>query len=273
MCNKTKHCVYIFLIGSFFLLHHPVSAAVSISAVSVSTTTPIIGDLFTLTASISGALSGNMYFVKCRLGANSSSLSDGQTYNSTTSNWFDDTGSSGAWVDMPQVTIGSDGTWSAGVGCRIKSSATDEAKVLYARTCLNSNNSCGTSIQSSNFLTLTPVVPTPTPTSTPTPTPTPANTATPTPTPGSTPTPTPTPTKTPTPAPTKGVTPTPLLAETENLEATPASSGSVLSATEESPTRTQSSKPLIIALLLIGLGLALLSLLLLWKKIPGILKK
>lgn len=173
--------------------------AASISPISVSATSPVIGDSFTVTASISGALSGSVYFIKCRIGPPSSSLNEGQTYNDQLSDWFGDTDS---WINMPKVNIGNDGIWQNALQCRIKSSAVDEAKVLFMRACLDSNDSCGTSFQSANSLALNPQMPTSTPTPTNTPTPTKTPTPAPTSAPTSAPTNTPTPMKTPTPTPT-----------------------------------------------------------------------
>lgn len=195
------------------------AATPNISPVSVSTSSPIIGDAFTLNASMSAATSGNNYYLKCRIGPNSSSLSDGQTYNSQTSQWLDDTGSTGAWTDMPQITIGSDGSWQGSIQCRIKTTASDETKVIFVRACLNSNNSCGISFQSANSLSLNPIFPTSTPTPSPTPTniPTPTNTPTPTKTPTSTPTPAPTLTPTKSIIPTITTTPTEEISRTQNV--------------------------------------------------------
>lgn len=197
--------VFIFL---FYFANPSFAVNPVISPLSIDTSIPVIGDAFNVTATMSGALSGGSYYVKCRIGASSSSLNDGQTYNSQTLQWLDDTGSTGAWVDMPQITTGVDGLWQDSIKCRIKTSANDEAKIIFIRACLNSSNSCGTSFQSANSLTINPIFPTSTPSPIPTSTPTPTPTNTPTPTPTASPTNTPTPTKTPTPTPTKIPTPT-----------------------------------------------------------------
>jgi cell division septation protein DedD len=119
--------------------------------------------------------------------------------------------------------------------------------------------------------TVTPTpTPTPVPTATPTPTKTPTPTPTKTPTPTPTKTPTPTPTKTPTPTPTKTPTPTP----TTIVEPSSEPTAIVLGAQEEKGGEESSGstsppiKPLIISILFVALGLAILSLLLLWKKLP-----
>lgn len=113
-------------------------------------------------------------------------------------------------------------------------------------------------VLSASMPTATPTL---TPTSTPTPTPEPKSTPT------STPTRTPTPTKTPTPTgkPTAASTPTPALMATISavlgVTDSPATA-SVLTDRETKP----SVKPLIISLLLVGIGCAILSLVFVWKK-------
>lgn len=116
---------------------------------------------------------------------------------------------------------------------------------------------CGSATWSTET-TIAVTGPTPTPTSTPTPTPTP--TKTPTPTPTKTPTPSPTPMKIPTPTPSSTIEP--------SIEPT----AIILGAAEEKGEGLP-FKPLIISFLLVAMGLAILSLLLLWKKLPDILKK
>jgi len=142
---------------------------------------------------MSSALSSSNYYIKCRIGPNSSSLSEGQTYNSQTPEWLNDTD---AWTHMPQITTGSDGNWQGSIQCRVKISAIDESKVIYVRACLNSNSSCGTSFQSNALLTVNTILLTSTPTSVPTDTPVPTKTPTPT----KSPSPTPKPTQKPTPS-------------------------------------------------------------------------
>jgi preprotein translocase subunit SecG len=187
--------LYLFLSGNAF-------AAASVSAVSVDISNPIIGNAFNVTFNITGANSGDNYYVKCRIGPNGSSLTDGQTFNSPT--WLNDID---AWVSMPQFQIGADGTMQSSFQCRVRSGSVDESKVIYVSACLNSSSSCGTSFQSANSLNINPVAPTATPTPTAVPSPTSAPTATPTPT--SMPTATPTPS--PTPTPTIKLTPTPTI--------------------------------------------------------------
>lgn len=128
----------------------------------------------------------------------------------------------------------------------------------------------GTANTNCSFPTLTP-----TPTLEPTETPTPTPTVKPTPTP----TRTPTPTKTPTPAPTPTLTPTPTKTPTPTVKPTPtskpvASVSAVLGATDVPATASvmaeretkPSVRPLIMSLLLVGIGCAILSLVFVWKK-------
>jgi hypothetical protein len=251
-------CSFILLfIGVIFFVPSAFAATPNILAISVDTNTPVIGDQFSVTASMSGAVANGVYFFKCRIGANSSSLADGQTYNNQTSQWLDDTGSNGAWVDMPQITVDGGGVWQGTLQCRVKDSVNDEAKVLYIRACLNANSVCGTSFQSTQSLTLNPIMPT----STPSPTPTPTNTPTPQPTctPTSTPIPTrtPTPTKTPTPTPTSTPTPTKVLASDSAVLGSTTSTQSASVSADPPPKST--SKQMAIAILFIGLGCGMLT--------------
>ncbi len=112
-------------------------------------------------------------------------------------------------------------------------------------------------------------IPTPTQTPTPTKTPTPANTATPAPTPtitlsSQTPSKTPTPTKKSTSTPTPTSQPSTLGETTQSAEVL--SAVNLAPQIESSPTGNASTRVLIVSLLLIGLGLALLSILFIWKK-------
>jgi hypothetical protein len=152
---------------------------------------------------MSGALSLSNYYIKCRIGPNSSSLSEGQTYNQQTPEWLNDTD---AWIRMPQIPTDASGNWQGSIQCRVKISAVDESKVIYIRACLSSNSACGTSFQSSAFLTVNTILPTPTPTLAPTDTPVPTNAPTNTPAPTTKPASTPTPK--PTAKPTQKLTPT-----------------------------------------------------------------
>lgn len=258
----------------FPLVFVPQVFAASITTLSVSNASPLLGEEFNVTASISGTLTST-YFVKCRIGPGpeSSSLTQGQTYNSQ---WLNDSGEDGKWIDMSQVTTNADGIWSGIIKCRVKLSDSVSAgpKIVKTSACLKTDSGCGTSFPSDDSIAINAQAPTPTPeptsaptsapnpTATPTPPPTPTATKAPTKAPTKTPTPTltPTPIKTPTRVPT--LTPTPVIA----IEATPSSD---VLGSESSPmpeAKPQGSiKPVIFSLLLVSLGLALLALVWIWK--------
>ncbi len=135
-----------------------------------------INQTFSFNTALTNVQSGETYFVKCRLGESSTSLAEGQTYNSTTNTWLSDTGSTGAWVDMPTVTI-SDSSITFSIQCRVKSGVATGQKILYSSACLKkTDGTCGsgTSFKSAsgiNFTATAEPTPTPTPSSTPSPTP------------------------------------------------------------------------------------------------------
>lgn len=139
-----------------------------------------INQSYSFNTSLTGVQSGEVYFVKCRIGPSSSSLTEGQTYNSTIDTWLSDTGS---WVDMPTVTA-TDSSINFSIQCRIKSNSTEGQKIIYTRACLKkSDGTCGTSFQSSSGIIFTAVAQS---SSTPTPSPASSSTSTPTPSPSST---------------------------------------------------------------------------------------
>jgi hypothetical protein len=259
----------------FLFFHFPrsVFSAESFIPLSVDVTNPIIGDSFTVQGFGSGGVAGAKYYLKCRIGpANGTLLNEAQTFQVQTNRWLDDTS---AWVDMPQVEIGSDGSWQGSLMCRIKNLMLDEAKKLYFRACLNTSDACKDSVQASTFLALSPRAPTSTNT------PTPSVTNTPTTTPSHTPTHTPTNTHTPTPLPASSTnTPTTTGGKTPTLTVTPSEmddasdagtlddstiSGIVLGEENENNSASDSGKrksndPLIGAFALVGAGTALLAL-------------
>ncbi|MBM3205500.1 hypothetical protein FJZ41_01450 [Candidatus Shapirobacteria bacterium] len=132
-----------------------------------------IGQSFNLNGEIIGFQNGEKYFVKCRLGLNSSSLNEGQTYNILSNSWLGDTS---PWVEMPTVESA-----NFSLSCRVKEGVEAGNKIVYLRACLRQvDGGCSGSFQSAtgtNLITLVGSTPTPTLTSTPTPT-----TQTPTPT-------------------------------------------------------------------------------------------
>ena len=172
-----------------------------------------IGQKFTLNGELTGVNLEETYFLKCRLGTSSSSLTEGETYNPTTDKWLSDSGSTGKWIEMPTVQT-TDPTVNITVECRIKSGVSIGDKIVFFRACLKqADGTCDVSFQSTlgtTFIATGEPTPTPTPTLAPTPTVIPTPTKDPTPTPTTKPTSIPTPTKTPTPTltPTKAPTPT-----------------------------------------------------------------
>jgi len=240
----------------FFFFPSSVFSAANFIPLNVDTTSPVIGDSFIMQASANGAVTGSKYYIKCRIGPSSTSLTEGQTLNEQTNTWLDDTGSNGAWVDMPQILVSEDGSWQGSVTCRIKSSALDEAKLLFLRACLNTNDACGSSFQSTSSLVLSPRIPTPTNTPIPTDTPSPTNTPSPIPTVTMIPTKSPSPTATPTIKP--KLTSTPIATPTAELitTITPSPTAAVLGTQD---TQVSKNKKYIIALLFISVGCALLA--------------
>ncbi|MFZ2025253.1 MAG: hypothetical protein WAV51_03155 [Microgenomates group bacterium] len=247
----------------FFFFRIPISFAVSgvvFTPLEIDSASPIIGDTFAVQATASGGMTGAVYYLKCRIGQTSSSLTEGQTYNTTTEKWLDDTS---AWIDMPQVMIQNDGSWRGALPCRIKTSAVDEIKLLFLRGCLQVNDACGTSFQSANYLSFSPILPTATmaPTVTPTVTPTPAKGPTNTPAVSTVLITTPTPIN-PSSKPTSFVQ---ILSQVTVVDEM-APSGTVLGQTNETQKNASGSmdmlsekRPYIIALLFVGIGLSLLA--------------
>lgn len=134
-----------------------------------------IDQSFSINSNLTSVQSGEVYFVKCRTGPSSSSLTEGQTYNSATTNWLFDTDS---WTDMPTVTA-TGSTTSFSLQCKMKSSATEGQKTIYTRACLKkSDGTCGTSFQSSSGTSFTAIAPVSTPTPVPTTDPSPTSTST-----------------------------------------------------------------------------------------------
>ena len=249
----------------FLLFFFPsfVLGAANFTPLSVDTTNPVIGDAFVVQASASGVVASAAYYLKCRIGPSSgTTYTEGQTLNIQTNKWLDDTN---AWVDMPQITIGGDGQWQGSLSCRIKSSAVDEAKTIVLRACLSVNDACGTSFQSTSYLSLSPRSPTPTDTPTPTITNTPTSVPTNTQVPTSTPTRSLTPTATLTLKPTiyEEATFSSILEEKDDIETT---GGAVLGETTSKTDVTQhqsnmltQKKPYITMLLFVGIGFALIA--------------
>lgn len=124
-----------------------------------------ISQTFSFNTNITSTQAGEAYFVKCRLGQTSTTLTAGQTYNPITNTWLSDTSS---WKDFPTVTVSED-SFSISIQCRTKSNTSIGQKLVYASACLKkSDGSCGSSFKSSagattNVITTASSSPTPTP--------------------------------------------------------------------------------------------------------------
>jgi hypothetical protein len=182
------------LLSVIFFVIPVVSAAEALSVQSVSNSTPTVGDPITIAMTLSQGAASQLYYLKCRIGEDSTHLTDGQTYNATSGVWLEDSGANGAWILMPQVETDATGAWSGALVCRVKATAASSTKYVYVRACLNSDGSCDSSFQSGDYQDIQVLAPPPTATPLPSPTPTtkPSPTASPQPTVLKTPTPVPT---------------------------------------------------------------------------------
>lgn len=138
----------------FFLLKTTTALAITIEAPQNVPSQVFAGDSFNFLTTISGVNAGEKYYVKCRVGPSSSSLTEGQTFNLSTNTWLSD---NSAWTAMPVIDVG-DQTTTFPVQCRPKTGSSAGSKVVYVRICLKKpDNSCGSSIQSATSATLTVV--------------------------------------------------------------------------------------------------------------------
>lgn len=193
-----KILVLLFLL---FFFDPQKALAATISEPSNVPTEVQISQSFTFNSQLSGVQSGEIYFVKCRVGVSSSNLTEGQTYNTATRQWLTDGFSTGKWIDMPIVQI-TDTTQNFSIQCRVKAGISSGDKIVFARACLKQNDTCDSnkSFQSSSGVPFKAIESTPTPT--------PSSSASTSSSPTSSPTPIPTP-KPATPKPTSSFTPTP----------------------------------------------------------------
>jgi len=170
-----------------------------------------IGQSYQVSVTVSGFSANSPYYIKLRLGLNSSELNKGQTNNSGNSSpddWLSDTDS---WVKFPVINTDSAGAWSGTITARASvnaSSGQNQAVVRVHRA--DPSDNFDSALMNLNLDPAPTATPTPQPTVTPTPQPTatPTSTPNPTATPVPTVTPTPKPTATPTPKPTATPTPT-----------------------------------------------------------------
>ena len=178
--------------------------AVTTTSITSSPSSVTQDTSFDIQAEISGD-SNTSYYLKARVGVNTSSLTKGYTKNSNNSTPDDWLGDTDSWSKFPTATTDSTGVWQGSITVKVATTSTigNNLLILRIRPAGGSNNTDSSDVT----ISIDPV-----PTSTPTPTPTPTSIPTNTPVPGPTNTPTsthtPTPTKTPTPTPTKTPTPT-----------------------------------------------------------------
>lgn len=167
----TKKIRLFFLILIGFL---SVSDGVLAASIETPTNAPPeiqLSQTFSFDTNITGLQAGEVYFVKCRLGQTSTTLSEGQTYNPITNIWLSDTSS---WKDFPTVTA-SGNSISTSVQCRTKLDIPTGQKLIYASACLKKTDGlCNKSFKSSSGTT-TNVVASPSSSPTPSPTPTPSD--------------------------------------------------------------------------------------------------
>lgn len=174
------YAVLTLIISVIFFVVPAVSAAEALSVLSVSNTTPTAGDPITVAMTLSQGAASQSYYLKCRIGEDSTHLTQGQTYNPDSGVWLDDSGANGAWTLMPRITVGSDGSWQGEMQCRVKTSAESGAKLVFTRACLSVDGTCKESFQSADSVGIQVLAPPPTSTPPPSPEPTPPPTATPT---------------------------------------------------------------------------------------------
>jgi len=260
------------LFCAFLLAASPVLATRNI-IISGDRGTLLGDEELAITASASGFTDGELIYIKAAFF---------QPVTSGTPNYFGLTKSGDTWIknstaNLSQRTI-KIGEWDGSLSVKsdfddggFKGEGDYSFKVAFYY--LTSGGNLSSVNWSGNALTINinapDPTPTPIPTSTNTPTPMPEPTDTPTPTPARTPTPT----KTPTPTPTHKPTPTlvPTASESAELSST---SAAVLGVTDSPATASveddkeirPSVKPLIISLLLVGIGCGILSLVFVWKK-------
>lgn len=168
---KKLFLILTFLLSSLFWTKEAWAVTVS-SPVNISSEVTI-NQTFNVQGEITGAQTGQFYYLKCRLGLSSSNLSEGQTYNSTTGSWLSDTND---WSGMPSFEV-TNNSLNFSFPCRIKSGVEPGGKIVFLRACLKkADGSCNSSFQSTSgvtFKALAEIIPTSTPTSLPSSTPTP----------------------------------------------------------------------------------------------------
>lgn len=185
----------------FFLFYSPfIKPAFAVSVTISDYPSTITENSFTITASISGAVTGTNY-LRIDLFKDGSSNYFGETFNN--SDWY---GGSTYSQYLP-ISVQSGITWGGSIQGRIASPTSSQYDGIgtYKLRLRRYTGSGGytSSEADANAVIVSIVIPTPTPTVTNTPTPGPTSTSTPT------PTKTPTPTNIPTPTPKLSISPTP----------------------------------------------------------------
>jgi len=161
--------LFILFFAYLFFGHRYLAVNTAITAADKNNVT--LQESFQVTAKITeGSINAN-YFIKCRVGSDSSHLTEGQTFNPSTSEWLND---NGAWSKMPQITLNSTGFWEGTINCRVKDGSAVGAKVAYIRACLNISGACDDFFQSTESVSINVTSASPTDTSSPPQAPSPA---------------------------------------------------------------------------------------------------
>lgn len=255
MFSKVIFFVWLIFL-TFFLFLGQVWAAIIIQISSYASEVTIGSD-FNVSISASGLEPGASYYFKSRIGKTSSEMTKGETYNPSSSSWL---GDSDVWTEFPAFAANSEGSSSATLKARAKSSAeTGQNNLVVRLRKIGASSNAGDSDAITINLLSAPL-PSETPTPLPTTTSLPEPTTTPIPV---TKTPTPT-SKKPTPAPSQvllSVTPTVTSDElvvqeaavSTSLEPSPTPQTLGVSASSDSSTKGK-----LVPIALIGLGVILI---------------
>ncbi len=101
------------------------------SQITISTSPSSVEKLQEFNVEYSVSLESNQqYYVKVRIGENTSSLTKGETYNETTSTWLQDNSS---WTSFPTITTNASGNFNSTIKARAKDSAQEGSNKLTVR--------------------------------------------------------------------------------------------------------------------------------------------
>lgn len=191
MPAQGKFLFSFFIVAAIFLFLPRVAQAVISINITSSPTEARIGEEFTVSLSMDGLEPETSYYIKSRIGKTSSEMNKGETFNESTSRWLGDTD---AWTNFPIILSNSEGSSSANLKSRAKSTAElgENLLAIRLRKVGASSNAGDSNTVTINLFEAPTPAPSPTPTPQPTLTPTSSSSLTPTPTPKS-PTPTPKP--------------------------------------------------------------------------------